>query len=441
MRRADRLHHLGLLGGPEDSSSALASACSPDSPPCDPAVNRRLGADLIVSVVPVFGTIATSSRFSSSRWRTPSETQAAPWTASGMTPEPREARTCLAHPPLLSLEIRRIDRIIAHCHRSALSPGAPDEPGSSPPRHAGRSSPGLRSGSSVAARGALGVRGSRVGRLHAWDPVANAALHALARGPACPPLGDDPGEARDAPHLERAARSPGVLTLALRHLPHAVGRRQLESTGSRGGRSAPWILAFIGVVVTVSLALVFWRSFRGSDRRLDSSGSDLARRQRSSTTPAPAGSVLTIFWGVVYPLLSEALRGEAVVLGRGVLRLLPAHLRAPAALAHGDRAAHCLAPSVAPKPLDDVPLADCRRPRRRRRPPGSRCRELDSRADRVHVRGIRHHDHHPRVRPRHESPQGARSDDLARSVLLLDRAEPSPLRRLRRPCRRSCCWR
>src|SRR5207248_10752645 len=39
---------------------------------------------------------------------------------------------------------------------------------------------------------------------------------------------DDPGEARDAEGLEHGARRARVLPLDLRHVPHALGRDQLD---------------------------------------------------------------------------------------------------------------------------------------------------------------------------------------------------------------------
>ena len=77
----------------------------------------------------------------------------------------------------------------------------------------------------------------------------------------------------------------------------------------------PWFLGFIGVVVSVSLALVFWRLPKlRSPTRLESPISREAAFLYNNLLLLAL--CLTIFWGVVYPLLSEALRGEAVVLGR-----------------------------------------------------------------------------------------------------------------------------
>jgi cytochrome c-type biogenesis protein CcmF len=77
----------------------------------------------------------------------------------------------------------------------------------------------------------------------------------------------------------------------------------------------PWFLAFIGVVVVVSIAIVFWRLPQlRSPTRLESPISREAAFLYNNLLLLAL--CLAIFWGVVYPLLSEAVRGEAVVLGR-----------------------------------------------------------------------------------------------------------------------------
>jgi cytochrome c-type biogenesis protein CcmF len=77
----------------------------------------------------------------------------------------------------------------------------------------------------------------------------------------------------------------------------------------------PWFLAFIAVVVAVSLALVLWRlPLLRSPTRLESPISREAAFLYNNLLLLAL--CLTILWGVVYPLLSEAVRGEAVVLGR-----------------------------------------------------------------------------------------------------------------------------
>jgi cytochrome c-type biogenesis protein CcmF len=77
----------------------------------------------------------------------------------------------------------------------------------------------------------------------------------------------------------------------------------------------PWFLAFIGVVVAASLALVFWRlPHLRSPTRLESPVSREAAFLYNNLLLLAL--CLAILWGVVYPLVSEALRGEAIVLGR-----------------------------------------------------------------------------------------------------------------------------
>src|SRR3990172_11021681 len=77
----------------------------------------------------------------------------------------------------------------------------------------------------------------------------------------------------------------------------------------------PWFLAFIALTVAVSLAVVFWRLPQlRSPTRLESPVSREAAFLYNNLLLLAL--CLTILWGVVYPLISEAVRGEAVVLGR-----------------------------------------------------------------------------------------------------------------------------
>jgi cytochrome c-type biogenesis protein CcmF len=77
----------------------------------------------------------------------------------------------------------------------------------------------------------------------------------------------------------------------------------------------PWFLAFIALVVAVSLAVVFWRLPKlRSPTKLESPVSREAAFLYNNLLLLAL--CLAILWGVVYPMLSEAVRGEAVVLGR-----------------------------------------------------------------------------------------------------------------------------
>jgi cytochrome c-type biogenesis protein CcmF len=77
----------------------------------------------------------------------------------------------------------------------------------------------------------------------------------------------------------------------------------------------PWFLAFIAIVVAASLALLFSRlPLLRSPTRLESPVSREAAFLYNNLLLLAL--CLTILWGVVYPLISELVHGESVVLGR-----------------------------------------------------------------------------------------------------------------------------
>jgi cytochrome c-type biogenesis protein CcmF len=77
----------------------------------------------------------------------------------------------------------------------------------------------------------------------------------------------------------------------------------------------PWFLTFIAIVLAISLGLLFWRlPVLRSPTKLESPISREAAFLYNNLLLLAL--CLTILWGVVYPLLSEAVRGESVVLGR-----------------------------------------------------------------------------------------------------------------------------
>jgi cytochrome c-type biogenesis protein CcmF len=81
------------------------------------------------------------------------------------------------------------------------------------------------------------------------------------------------------------------------------------------GSIGPWFLGFIALTVAVSLAIVFWRLPQlRSPTKLESPVSREAAFLYNNLLLLAL--CLAILWGVVYPMVSEALRGEAVVLGR-----------------------------------------------------------------------------------------------------------------------------
>ena len=207
----------------------------------------------------------------------------------------------------------------------------------------------------AAARRPLGLPGGRLGRLLRVGPGRERRADALARGDRVPPLGDDPGEARDAPRLERHARQPCVLPLALRDLPHALRRRQLD----------PLVHAERDRAVVPRVHRDRRRLLRDDDLAAaapapDERAARVARLARGGVPlqqPAPRRPLPDDPLGHG---LADPLGGRPGGGGRrrtALLRLLPAHLRAPAPPADGHRAARRVAARVAARARSGVHVA------------------------------------------------------------------------------------
>ena len=274
-------------------------------------MNRGWARDLIVWVVPVFGAVATFFAFLLVAVANPFATQAAPADGLGMTPSLQNPYM-LAHPPLLYLGYVGLTVPFAFAIGALIS-GRTDE----------RWLVATRRWTLVAWT-ALGI-GQLLGAhwayeevgwggYYAWDPVENAALMPWLAATAF---------LHSVMIQEKRGmlRIWNVLLVLLAFSLSLFGTFLTRSGVVNSIHSftqssiGPWFLAFIGVVVTVSLALVFWRLPKlRSPTRLESPISREAAFLYNNLLLLAL--CLTIFWGVVYPLLSEALRGEAVVLGR-----------------------------------------------------------------------------------------------------------------------------
>ena len=150
----------------------------------------------------------------------------------------------------------------------------------------------------------------------------------------------------------------------------------------------PWFLAFIAVVVAVSLGLVFSRLPRlRSPTKLESPISREAAFLYNNLLLLAL--CLAILWGVVYPMLSEAVRGEAIVLGRSYYDFFLRAFGLPLLLLMGIGTAHRVAARLVREPCDDVSLAHGGRARDRRRAAAPRSGKLGSGARRLHVLRIR----------------------------------------------------
>ena len=273
-------------------------------------LNRSWAKDLIVWVVPVFSAIAVFFSFLVVAVASPFTTQPAPADGAGMTPSLQNPYM-LAHPPLLYLGYVGLTVPFAFA-LGALVSGRTDERWLVATRRF-----------TLFAWAALGV-GQLLGAhwayeevgwggYYAWDPVENAALMPWLAATAFL-------------HSVMIQEKRGMLRVW--NLLLVILAFSLSLFGTFLTRSGvvnsihsftqssigPWFLAFIALTVAVSLALVFWRlPVLRSTTRLESVVSREAAFLYNNLLLLAL--CLAILWGVVYPLLSEAVRGEAVVLG------------------------------------------------------------------------------------------------------------------------------
>ena len=275
-------------------------------------LNRAWARDLVVWAVPVFAAVAVFFSFLVVVVASPFATQAAPADGAGMTPSLQNPYM-LAHPPLLYLGYVGLTVPFAFCLGALLS-GRPDERWLVATRRWT-----LFAWTALGIGQLLGAHWAYVevgwGGYYAWDPVENAALMPWLAATAF---------LHSVMIQEKRGmlRVWNVLLVILAFSLSLFGTFLTRSgvvnsihsftQSSIGG----WFLAFIGLTVAVSLVIVFKRLPQlRSPTRLESPISREAAFLYNNLLLLAL--CLTILWGVVYPLLSEAVRGEAVVLGRG----------------------------------------------------------------------------------------------------------------------------
>ena len=192
-----------------------------------------------------------------------------------------------------------------------------------------------------------------------------------------------------------------------------------------------WFLGFVVVTTLFSIALILWRlPLLRARTKLESPLSREATFLYNNLLLVAL--CLTILWGEIFPILTQLWSGDAADDRAAVLRLLPAHLRAAAAAADGDRAADRLAADLRAGAAEDAPLADRRRARHRRRADRARRRLVAARPDRLHVLRLRAHDDRRRARPRHARDRLARRSSSRATGAATAATSSTP---------RSCCSR
>ncbi len=273
-------------------------------------LNRSWARDLIVWVVPVFAAVAVFFSFLVVAVASPFVTQSPPADGAGMTPSLQNPYM-LAHPIFLYLGYVGLTVPFAFALGALLS-GRIDERWLVASRRWT-----LFAWAALGIGQLLGSHWAYVevgwGGYFAWDPVENAALMPWLVATAFL-------------HSVMIQEKRGMLRvwnvlLVLLAFSLALFGTFLTRSGILNSIHSftqssigPWFLAFIALTVAVSLTLVFLRLPQlRSPTKLESPISREAAFLYNNLLLLAL--CLAILWGVIYPLISEAVRGEAVVLG------------------------------------------------------------------------------------------------------------------------------
>jgi cytochrome c-type biogenesis protein CcmF len=275
------------------------------------AFGRRAGRELLLWTVPVLGGVVTFFAFLLVAVASPFATQLAPLEGAGLNPSLQNPYM-LAHPPLLYLGYVGLAVPWAFAMGALLSRQTDERWIVATRRWTLAAWAFLGVGQLLGAHWAYEEVGW--GGYYAWDPVENAALMPWLAATAFL-------------HSVMIQEKRGmlkiwnvllvILAFALSLFGTFLTRSGVVNSIHSFTQSSigPWFLFFIAVTVGVSLALVFWRlPLLRSQTKLESVISREAAFLYNNLLLLAL--CLAILWGVVYPLLSEAVRGEAVVLGR-----------------------------------------------------------------------------------------------------------------------------
>src|SRR5215211_2481709 len=268
------------------------------------AVNRRLLRDLVAWVVPVVGAVATFFAFMLVAVSSPFETQARAIDGAGLTPSLQNPYM-VAHPPLLYLGYVGLTIPFAFGAGALLS-GRTDERWVVATRRWT-----LAAWAFLGVGQLLGSHWAYVevgwGGYYAWDPVENAALMPWLAATAF----------LHSVMVQEKKNMLKVWNMVLVILAFclAVFGTFLTRSGILNSIHSftessigPWFLGFIAVITTASIALVLARlPLLRARTRLESPVSREARFLYNNLLLV--AFALTVLWGVIYPLLSEAVTG------------------------------------------------------------------------------------------------------------------------------------
>jgi cytochrome c-type biogenesis protein CcmF len=274
-------------------------------------INRRRAADLVLWVTPVLGGIVVAFAWLLTAVSSPFTTIPATPDGLGLNPSLQNPYM-VSHPPLLYLGYVGLAVPWAFA-MGALLAGRSDERWIVATRRWT-----LLAWAALGVGQLLGAHWAYVevgwGGYYAWDPVENAALMPWLAATAFL-------------HSVMIQEKRGMLkvwNVVLVSLAFCLSLFGTFLTRSGVVNSihsftqssiGPWFLAFIVVAVAFSVALLIWRlPLLRSRTKLES----LVSREATFlyNNLLLVALCLTILWGVAWPILSEAVRGESVVVGR-----------------------------------------------------------------------------------------------------------------------------
>jgi cytochrome c-type biogenesis protein CcmF len=274
------------------------------------ALGRRSAPDLVAWVTPLLGAVAVFFAFLVVAVASPFDTRAAVADGAGMVPSLQNPYM-LAHPPMLYLGYVGLTVPWAFAMGALLSRRSDERWIVATRRWTLVAWTFLGVGQLLGAHWAYEEIGW--GGYYAWDPVENAALMPWLAATAFL-------------HSVMIQEKRGMLKVW--NMLLVIGAFALTLFGTFLTRSGvvtsihsftqssigPWFLAFIVLVLAFSLALVFRRlPLLRSPTRMES----LVSREASFlyNNLLLVAFCLTILWGVAFPLVSEAVQGEAVTIG------------------------------------------------------------------------------------------------------------------------------
>src|SRR3954453_17750314 len=273
-------------------------------------LNRSLIRRLLPGTVPVLGGVATFFAFLLVFVSSPFDVQAAPVDGAGLNPSLQNPYMMI-HPPLLYLGYVGLTIPFAFA-AGALPPGRFGGVGIVPPRRWTLLAwTALGIGILLGAKWAYEEVGW--GGYYAWDPVENAALMPWLAATAYL-HSVMVQEKKNMLRVWNATLVTGAFCLSI--FGTFLTRSGLINSIHSFAQSpiGAWFLGFIALAATFSTVLILWRlPLLRARTKLES----LASREAAFlyNNLLLVAFTLTILWGVAFPLLSDAVRGEAVTVG------------------------------------------------------------------------------------------------------------------------------